>query len=300
MDPEEYDVIINDKYGYARLDPIPDDETLSEFYQSKYPELLSEGEMAADVSRLLQDTENAIQEREWRRSTWYTDCLSIAGDIDAEPERVLDIGCGTGEFLSFAEERGYDAVGVEPSKRLAEAAREKDLKVYDGTVEAFSDEHDERFDLITLFNVLEHVPNPAEVLRTARSLLIDEGVVVVKVPNDFNPLQVAAKESLDLEQWWITAPAHIYYFDNKSLGALMEDLGFDVRESMADFPMSMFLLMGDNYVADDEVGTACHERRIAFERALESDVRRRLYTRLADAGFGRNCTLFATIASPDT
>lgn len=299
MSPEEYDVVIHDEYGYARLDPIPDDETLSEFYQSEYPELLSDGELGEDVSRLLRDTENATREREWRRSTWYTDCLSIACDIDSGAERVLDIGCGTGEFLSFAEERGYDAVGVEPSGRLADAAREKDLEVYDGTVEAFVDEHDQRFDLITLFNVLEHVPNPAEVFQAVRSLLTDDGVVVVKVPNEFNPLQVAAKELLDLEHWWITAPTHIYYFDFESLGTLMTDLGFDVRESMADFPMSMFLLMGDNYVKDDEVGTVCHERRVAFERALEPDVRRRFYTQLADAGFGRNCTLFGTVSSQE-
>lgn len=289
------ELVEDEEYGFSRLDPIPSADELSAFYQSEYPELLENGELAADVSRLLEDSEAAEREREWRRSTWYTDHLHIVEEEQPDCDSVLDVGSGTGEFVSFAAERGYDAVGIEPSGRIGDAARKKGLDVRETTVEAFAESQDIEFDLVTMFNVLEHVPNPREVLEACRDLLTENGMLVVKVPNEFNPFQRAARATLDVDRWWISVPTHIFYFDFDSLAALLTDCGFDIHARFADFPMSQFLLMGHNYVADDDVGSDCHERRVRFEAAIGDEARRSFYTSLADAGLGRNCTLFATV-----
>lgn len=295
MDNGRYNLIKDDKYGYRHLDPIPTDAELSEFYQSDYPELLADGELADDVSRLLQNDEAAKREREWRRTTWYSDYLHIIEDIDSDVNNVLDIGCGTGEFLSFIEDQGYDPVGLEPSGRIGEAARRKGLEVHETTAEEFASSNEANFDLVTMFNVLEHVPNPSEVIQACGELLSEDGILVVKVPNEFNPFQIAAQEALDLDQWWVEAPTHIFYFDFNSLGNLLSDNGFEICSEFADFPMSQFLLMGENYVENDSIGSECHSRRVKFERALRDEDRRAFYTQLAHAGIGRNCTLFATV-----
>ncbi|QLH76824.1 class I SAM-dependent methyltransferase [Halosimplex rubrum] len=294
MDAERYDLIEDNEYGFFRLDPIPSDETLSEFYQSEYPELLENGELAADVSRLLRDDDEAKRERIWRRSTWYADHMDIIEREFPNCHRILDVGCGTGEFISFVMDQGYDAVGIEPSGRIGDTAREKGFDVHETTVEKYAESQNTNFDLITMFNVLEHVPNPIEVLEACRELLIDDGMLIVKVPNEFNPFQMAARAALNLGTWWVDPPTHIFYFNFDSLAKLLSDLGFEVQARFADFPMSQFLLMGHNYVENDEMGRDCHDQRVRFELAIDDDHRRMFYSSLASVGLGRNCTLFAT------
>lgn len=295
MNIDGYELIENEKFGFSRLEPIPSADTLSSFYQSEYPELLENGELAADVSRLLEDSGAAEREREWRRLTWYADYLHIVEQELPDCRGVLDVGAGTGEFLLFAEKQNYDAVGIEPSGRIGDVARDKGLEIHETTVETFVESHDTEFDLVTMFNVLEHVPNPGEVLDACRDLLTEDGMLILKVPNEFNPFQRAAQAALGLDRWWITVPTHIFYFDFDSLAALLTNHGFNIHARFADFPMSQFLLMGHNYVTDDDIGGDCHERRVRFELAIDDEVRREFYTRLADVGLGRNCTLFATV-----
>lgn len=292
MSESNYNIIWNDEYGYAQLDPIPTDEELSNYYQSQYPELLENGEIADDVARLLEDGNEAERERHWRRTTWYTDYLTILEQGVSNVENVLDIGCGTGEFVHFMTDNGYDAVGIEPSEQIAEAGQKKGLSIHTTTAEKFADSHTGEFDVVTMFNVLEHVPNAWKVLDSVWELLRPGGMAIIKVPNEFNPFQLAARNLLDLNQWWINAPAHISYFDFDSLTAVLSEVGFNIYDRLADFPMSLFLLMGHNYVEDGDIGSVCHSRRMKFEQALDGDTRRSFYSNLADGGFGRTCTLF--------
>jgi hypothetical protein len=97
--------------------------------------------------------------------------------------------------------------------------------------------------------------------------------------------------------WWLAPPHHLNYFDFDSLQGLLSRLGLDVLEAMTSFPMELFLLMGEDYVGNDELGRACHARRKKFDLSLESAglgaVRRRLYGALAKAGLGREAIIVA-------
>ena len=117
------------------------------------------------------------------------------------------------------------------------------------------------------------------------------------VPNDYSPFQDALRTACDLPPWWVAPPHHVNYFDFDSLAGLVARCGFEVLRRDATFPIDMFLLMGDNYLGNDELGRACHARRMRFETNLDKagkgEVKRRLYGALAELGLGREVQILA-------
>jgi SAM-dependent methyltransferase len=109
---------------------------------------------------------------------------------------LLDVGTGTGQFLSIARE-SFAVSGTEVSESAVRIARDKyGLDVKQGQVEDIR--FDVRFDVITLFHVLEHVPYPVSTLRRCRELLNPDGILVVAVPNDLLGSKAMLKRLLAL------------------------------------------------------------------------------------------------------
>jgi 2-polyprenyl-3-methyl-5-hydroxy-6-metoxy-1,4-benzoquinol methylase len=109
-------------------------------------------------------------------------------DDAAAPGRgeLLDIGCGTGNFLAAARERGYDVSGTELDRNAAGYAREKLglPQVFGLTVAGFAEKYPERkFDVVTFFEVLEHQAEPVSFLRSVKRCLRANGYVALSVPN---------------------------------------------------------------------------------------------------------------------
>ena len=213
--------------------------------------------------------------------------------IPAEsPKRLLNIGCGTGEFVSFMKNGGWDVAGLELSSQAASIAKEKGIEVYSLSLEDFTSSHQHlhaTFSVITAINVLEHVPNPVEVLTALKDLLVHDGLIMLRVPNDFSQLQMDAQNHLQKQPWWVATPDHINYFDFQSLEALLGRVGFDVVYSQSDFPMELFLLMGEDYTGNPGIGRQCHNKRVQFEMAISTPLRRSLYREMASLGIGRDC-----------
>lgn len=98
--------------------------------------------------------------------------------------KLLDIGCGGGYFLRIMRQLGFQTKGIEPSPSGAEAAKRGGLDVFQGTLEEFiRSSGNEKFDVITLSHVLEHVPDPVETLQLMKRLLYPNGYIWVAVPN---------------------------------------------------------------------------------------------------------------------
>jgi hypothetical protein len=104
---------------------------------------------------------------------------------------------------------------------------------------------------------------------------------------------MATQKKLDIKPWWVAIPDHVNYFNFKSLKEFLKKCGFDVVYLFSDFPMEFFLLMDENYVKNTKKGRECHQKRVAFELSMPSDLRRRLYKSFAELGIGRNCLVFA-------
>jgi 2-polyprenyl-3-methyl-5-hydroxy-6-metoxy-1,4-benzoquinol methylase len=285
-DRSNFEIVVDPTYGYRRLEPMPSDEEFERYYQSQY---YTPQHVPQPLRRLLEESEERDRERSWLGETLFDDVVAALAE-HGRGKRVLDLGCGTGDLVHWLVEAGYDAAGVEPSDDVAQMARERGLTVRTGTLgDLIADSQTPpAYDAVVMLNVLEHVPRPGDLLRAIRSVLVPDGLLFVRVPNDFNALQEPARRKHDLEPWWISPPDHVNYFDASTLTEFGRRLGFETLDVQADFPMELFLLMGLNYVEDPEVGATCHAYRVQAELSLPADVRRELFRTFAAGGIGRN------------
>jgi SAM-dependent methyltransferase len=140
------------------------------------------------------------------------------------PQRatLLDVGAATGVFISLAQHHGFDARGVELSEYAAQEARQKGLAVATGTLADLP--ASERFDVITMLDVIEHVPDPRRDIGLARERLQDGGVLAIST------LDAGSLYARLMGRRWnqIVPPEHLYYFNRAALRLLLDEEGFDV------------------------------------------------------------------------
>lgn len=134
---------------------------------------------------------------------------------------LLDVGAGTGEFLKVAAESRWEVKGVEPNKKGIDLAREKGIELYP-QLEALEGEV---FDVITLWHVLEHIPNLEEVIEQLRKLLKPNGTLVIAVPN------FKSHDAKHYGEFWAAydAPRHLWHFSKTSIKTLFAE-GFQLQK----------------------------------------------------------------------
>jgi 2-polyprenyl-3-methyl-5-hydroxy-6-metoxy-1,4-benzoquinol methylase len=134
---------------------------------------------------------------------------------------VLDVGCGNGEMLDQYRALGWRTTGVEPGLDSAELARSKGHSVITGLVED-AGLPAESFDAITLWDALEHIPNPAVVMRELFRLLVPGGRIYIHVPNYGSPYARCWQD-----RWFMfTAPLHYFHYSATTLSSLLARTGF--------------------------------------------------------------------------
>lgn len=151
--------------------------------------------------------------------------------------RLLDVGAGDGFFLDLAKGAGFSTHGTELSSTGADYAEQRGHHLMLGQLRDI-DFKGEKFDVITLWHVLEHLPDPGEALSIVHALLEPGGVFAVAVPNEENALfryRVARRKSanpLGPIQWG--KEIHLTHFQPETLRAALRDSGFDVRKFGVD------------------------------------------------------------------
>jgi SAM-dependent methyltransferase len=148
-------------------------------------------------------------------------------------DRLLDVGSAHGWFVALAEDRGFDAVGLEPDEIVAATAQTPTrLGYFPEAVAA-----DERFDVITFNDVLEHVPDPRTVIAACRRHLKAGGVLSINIPCSsgllFRTAVVARRRGRAVglfdRLWQVGLPSpHLWFFDVAGLSRLCVEEGFDV------------------------------------------------------------------------
>jgi len=156
---ERYAIIADPTYGYLHVDPLPSREEIEayykkEFYSSAYPRF---NDSQLDVQ---------LREQEFFESRWEAICSTCREHFGRiEGLSIFDIGFGYAQALLYFKKKGMRPSGLEPAPEGVEYAKKNGLHVYNAEIEDFSCVGSERFDVVTLINVLEHLREPAETLR---------------------------------------------------------------------------------------------------------------------------------------
>lgn len=163
-----------------------------------------------------------VEEREGRVLTFERHLSPLEKTLPpGNGRRLLDVGCHIGVFVEIAARHGWDAWGVEPSHWAATQAREAGLQVVEGTL-ATAGFDDESFDVITMWDVIEHLERPSAEVGQAFRLLKPGGMLVVHTM-DLDSLFAR----LMGRRWPWLMEMHVYYFTRTTLAALMEKTGFE-------------------------------------------------------------------------
>ena len=129
--------------------------------------------------------------------------------------RLLDVGCGIGYFLEEAQKRGWEVYGTEYTDRAIEICREKGFQTHKGKLDT-ANYPLESFDVITSFEVLEHINNPVEEVQNFHKLLRKGGLMYLTTPNFNSLLRYRLKSNYNV----ITFPEHLCYYTPKTLNRL--------------------------------------------------------------------------------
>lgn len=196
--------------GYCFTNPRPDQESIGRYYQSA--DYISH----SNSKQGLQDSLYQLA-RKWALGTKY----KLVHRYQSQG-RVLDIGCGTGEFLAHLMSRGYLVEGVEPDVKAREQAIANHSISVVPTVEQISNK--EYYQVITMWHVLEHVPDVRATFKKLFALLADRGILIIAVPD---------RESWDNEHYgahWAAwdVPRHLTHFRRADVHRLLHEHGFEL------------------------------------------------------------------------
>ncbi len=205
--------------GFVFCRPVPREEELIAHYKSygrndylspvtvkRYHELLDTFE-SLSADKFVSNSSSAAAEEE-------------RGSAAPAPLRVLDWGAGIGYFLETAGERGWEVYGTEYTEQAVAICREKGITMFRGPLSAV-EMPENSFDLITSFEVIEHINNPLEEMAHIIRLLKPGGLFYCTTPNFNSLLRYYLKDDYNV----ITYPEHLSYYTPKTLHRLFRSQG---------------------------------------------------------------------------
>jgi ubiquinone/menaquinone biosynthesis C-methylase UbiE len=230
LDPE-CNIVRCRNCGFVFDNPRPTLEELIAFYSrgNKYDSWL---------------TELGPRERVWKKR------LRIMEPYK-KPGSLLDVGTGIGQFLSMARSSFAKVLGTEVSTTAIQIAKERyDLSVFEGSIDNLA-KRSQTFDNITMFHVLEHVPDPRATLKSCHALLSAGGILVIAVPNEISSLRAFTKRLLAnvgfrnaegvgklglplITLQPSTPEVHLSHFTPKVLSSVLRSTGFSIVKSTLD------------------------------------------------------------------
>lgn len=209
---EEFKLVWNNEFAWYETNPKPEITQISDYYDSNnyISHQKRNHTLKGKVYAVIRDymLNNKLN--------WIKKEIGNRGDI-------LDIGCGVGEFLKKAKKNQFEVSGIETNKKARKIALEEDIPVFKKIEEI----GERKFDLISLWHVLEHLNDPDKVLQQIKEHLKPNGRVFIAVPNF---------KSYDAEyykEYWAAydVPRHLYHFSRKSIALLAERNGFEVKRT---------------------------------------------------------------------
>lgn len=212
---EEFSLDQCSSCGFIFTNPIPALSTLSKYYES--PDYLSHTANSFSIKGEIYKLFRSLNIRKK---------FKLVNQL-AKGKTILDIGCGTGELLSYFKKMGWDTMGIEPNP----SARKFAKNTYQ--LEVFEEENldklkENSFDVISMWHVLEHVPDLQGRIEQVKNLLRKDGLLIIALPNIESP------DAVKYGTHWagLDVPRHLYHFAKDTVKVLLEAHNMELIESI--------------------------------------------------------------------
>lgn len=214
---ENFELYYNAELDFLETKPQPTLEELPKYYESE--SYISH----TDASESLVD-----KMYQFVKKIALKNKLQIINSFNTAEKNLLDVGCGTGEFLLTCKNNGWNISGVEPNKNAKDLAKQKLEE--NSSFEIFDDLsliNNQQFDVITLWHVLEHVPNLEDYISKLSSLLKPGGVLIIAVPN------FKSFDALYYKNYWAAfdVPRHLWHFSQSAIQKIFSKVYLKVEKT---------------------------------------------------------------------
>ncbi|MGA0560783.1 methyltransferase domain-containing protein [Larkinella sp. VNQ87] len=208
---EDFTIQSCSKCGFKATNPRPAEAEIGHYYQSD--EYISHSDTRQGIVSQLYHTVRSITLRQK---------VKLITSLSPSKGSLLDIGCGSGYFLSASRNAGWEVMGTEPDINARQQAEERTKTGLKKSIHEIADE--QLFDVITLWHVLEHIHDLTESLDWIGAHTRPKGHLLVAVPN-YHSWDARHYKSL-----WAAydVPRHLYHFSSDSMKALLKRYGFEV------------------------------------------------------------------------
>lgn len=200
---EKFELLYNSELELLETFPRPDPESIGKYYESD-----------AYISHT--DSKKSLIDKlyQWVKRFTLSRKLVLVESFNPKKKTLLDIGCGTGDFLLKCSRNNWDVSGVEPNRNAKKLASEKLDGQNTGTiVETIQDLGDSKYHVITLWHVLEHVQDLENYIETIKKHLHKNGHLIVAVPN------YKSYDAVHYKEYWAAydVPRHLWHFSKNAI-----------------------------------------------------------------------------------
>ncbi len=213
---ENFTIVSCNDCGFKFTNPRPDDSVLGEYYKAE--EYISHTNTRKGLVNKLY---HLVRTRTLKKKLNLVRSYVSRGTI-------LDYGCGTGMFLNVCKKAGWETYGMEPDDEARKIASEANLNLFSDKARINTYITDKKFNVISLWHVLEHVTDMEETLSFFKNRLDKNGVLIIAVPNH------VSFDATHYGEYWAAydVPRHLHHFEKKTIKKLVEGKGFRLRETL--------------------------------------------------------------------
>ena len=201
---EAFDLVLDSSREILITTPQPAPEDLAGYYQSQA--YISHSNTQKGIVPFLY-----AMVQKWS----LKNKINLINSLSNHKGTLLDIGAGTGNFCETSKQNSWDVYGVEPSEKAREVAAKKNIFLH----QSIEDFKGQQFDVVTLWHVLEHLPDLENTITAIQKLLKPNGVLIVAVPN-FNSF-----DAKHYKRFWAAydVPRHLWHFSQNSMSQLFSE-----------------------------------------------------------------------------
>jgi 2-polyprenyl-3-methyl-5-hydroxy-6-metoxy-1,4-benzoquinol methylase len=225
---ETFSIFIDEESELLVTTPRPEDQELGKYYESE-DYISHSNSKKSFLDKVYQIVRNYTIKQK----------VKLINSFNETDKKILDIGTGTGDFLAACKQNGWIVTGIEPNTNARTLANEKlrsSSTIYDNIEalkletrpDSYRDQKRGTYDVITMWHVLEHVPNLTEYISNLKQLLKPNGTLIIAVPN------YKSFDAIHYKQYWAAydVPRHLWHFSKRAIQKLFQQENMSVSKML--------------------------------------------------------------------